>query len=431
MHNIEEEREVRSCGDRDQEAPRAGGAGWGAIRSGTMHIVLAAVAAILSAGTPPGAEQSVSIYDPGQGMEAYTVKAPAGWHVQGRVFYGSGCSTVPFMVFRATSPDGLSGLEVLPRFDWMWGNYLNKPPRGCLPLNEELSPAEGLRRLSRLMGFDYVGPVAVPPEMVENERKANASADASAQQYASKNPGTDAYHWETARAKVRYRNGTFPMEALLTATIMYHRQEFRFGPRRSNWTETCQAQVTIIRAREGNLDAVVEQLKGAGAHEFNPRWREMRLAILRAQDQQAAQQTAALGAAQLKAQQDLANLQMNLQQQQHDQLMATMNQRQVMQEQSMAVANRGSDMNLARQQQNWAASHAVASDWVDTALGQQTVKDPGTGQVSKVPAGFGYTWVDQTGKSAIVTHDPNVNPNGYQPGTWTLQQQVHGDGSSR
>jgi hypothetical protein len=29
------------------------------------------------------------------------------------------------------------------------------------------------------------------------------------------------------------------------------------------------------------------------------------------------------------------------------------------------------------------------------------------------------------------TNDPNADPNGSLPGTWTRQQVVHGDGSAR
>ncbi|MGZ6035647.1 MAG: hypothetical protein ACXWLG_09405, partial [Myxococcaceae bacterium] len=81
--------------------------------------------------------------------------------------------------------------------------------------------------------------------------------------------------------------------------------------------------------------------------------------------------------------------------------------------------------------QNMAAKDRIASDWVDTALGQQTVLDPTSGQVSKVSAMNDYIWIDQAAKKSFETRDPNADPNGNLQGTWTLQKRVHGDGSSR
>jgi hypothetical protein len=88
-------------------------------------------------------------------------------------------------------------------------------------------------------------------------------------------------------------------------------------------------------------------------------------------------------------------------------------------------------MSMAQSAQASAANHAVASDWVDSALGQQTVRDPTTGQVSKVSGAYSHTWINETGKTSFQTPDPNVDPNGHLQGTWTQQQQVHGDGTSR
>jgi len=382
-----------------------------------MHIVAAAVAAILTAGSD--GDQVVSIRDPGNGAEAYIVTVPAGWHVQGTLFHGTGCDQTPFGAFRATSQDGLTALELLPRLDWRWGTFMGqRPAPGCLPLSEELTPADLLRHLARLMQFEYAGPVPLSPKLAESQRRENARSDEQSERYSRRSPGTDAWHQESAQAKVRYQNGTFPMEALLTGTILYHRHTRPLGGQ-TVFNETCSATVRIVRAQQGKLDAAVQRLERADAA-WNRRWWDDQVALAHARDVEGAQRIARQYAAD-----------MELQQRQHDELIATMNRNQRVHEEEIAVMNRGSDLNLARQQDIWAKNRAVASDWIDTSLGQQTVLDPKTGQVSKVPAGFGFTWVDETGKSAIVTHDPNVNPNGYRPGTWTLQQHVHGDGSSR
>jgi hypothetical protein len=88
-------------------------------------------------------------------------------------------------------------------------------------------------------------------------------------------------------------------------------------------------------------------------------------------------------------------------------------------------------MSMHRAAQIANTSHTMASDWVDYALDQQTVRDPGTGQVSKVSSSYSYTWVDDSGKTSFQTNDGNANPNGYLTGNWSRQQQMHGDGTNK
>ena len=77
------------------------------------------------------------------------------------------------------------------------------------------------------------------------------------------------------------------------------------------------------------------------------------------------------------------------------------------------------------------ARSTSASNIVDYALNQQTVRDPNTGQTSKVSSASTYTWVDNTGRTAYQTSDVLANPNGVLPGTWTRQVAVNGDGTQR
>ena len=95
----------------------------------------------------------------------------------------------------------------------------------------------------------------------------------------------------------------------------------------------------------------------------------------------------------------------------------------------MANMQRGTDISMARAEASMNAQSRAASDWVDYALNQQTVLNPGTGQLSKVSSAYTYTWVDSTGHYRYQTNDPNANPNGTMQGTWTKQVVVHGDGS--
>jgi hypothetical protein len=95
----------------------------------------------------------------------------------------------------------------------------------------------------------------------------------------------------------------------------------------------------------------------------------------------------------------------------------------------MSTMQRGTDMSMHQAAQVANTNHTIASDWTDYSLDQQTVRDPNTGQVSKVSSSNSYTWVDASGKTAYQTNDVNANPNGTLQGTWTRQQVVHGDGT--
>lgn len=102
---------------------------------------------------------------------------------------------------------------------------------------------------------------------------------------------------------------------------------------------------------------------------------------------------------------------------------------QQMHQQFLASMQAGTNASMARTQANMNARGTAASDWVDLALNQSTVANPNTGQISKVSNMYGNTWVDGTGKTSYQTNDPNANPNGVLPGTWTRQTVVHGNGT--
>lgn len=382
-------------------------------------------------GLCPAGSRCTPLRDPVLGMDAFLVAAPLGWHTRGAVIYGTPCRQLPFPVFRVTSPDGLTSLERLPRMDWSWGKYLPKSPqKGCLPLREEITPADFLRTLSWMMGVEYVTEVPLAPAQMEAQKKWNAEADTLSEKTSRTRPQVyEANHMETALAKIRYQNGTFQMEGLLTVHLYCHRFAYG-GPRAGNWSEDCQAVVRAVRARAGKLDETVAALDKAGAIMI-PRWNQAYQSMAAARDAQVAQQLNQISQQQMQLQNQMFNQSMALQQQQHQQFLAAQNARFAVHQQEMSGMNQAQAASVTQHFQNMAARNAIASDWVDTALGQQTVRDSTTGQVSKVSGMSDYTWVDQTGKTSFQTRDPNADPNGHLQGTWTLQQRVHGDGSTR
>jgi hypothetical protein len=373
---------------------------------------------------PPKGMRGEAIRDPALNMDAFIVTVPADWHFQGAFFPGTGCSQIPFPVYRAYSPDGLTEVEGLPRLDWTWSNMPFGPKTtqpGCLPLKEAMSAAEFLKYISATLEVEYVGDVPVAKDMAEAQRKNLEQLNAmSATNAARMHVEPMTQHGEMAQAKVRYRNGTFPMEGLLTGNVScihspvpdYQHQHHNYA------TDTCSASVRLLRAPEGKLEAASKlmDVHTTGSRP-NPQWAQAYMALQAKRGQQM-----------LKQQMDNSNEQLR---RSHEQFMQSQAMHQRQHEQFMATMQRGTDMSMHRAAQIANTNHTMASDWVDYALDQQTVRDPSTGQVNKVSSSYSYTWVDDSGKTSFQTNDVNANPNGYMKGNWSRQQQVHGDGTSK
>jgi hypothetical protein len=384
-----------------------------------------------------GATKVQYISDPTlNNMNAFAITIPTKWHFQGILYQGGNCTPIPFGVFRATSPDGLSFVERLPALAWFWGKgpFLKFMPKtDCLPLSGPLSAQQFLVYLAGVMKVQYVGPEAVPEAENEMAQKALRDAEAVyAPKYAASHLTPPKTTRELARAIVTYRNGTFTMKGRLKVMIECtetfhpgqpgltpyggpgHPPQQTTGP--PSTVDKCTAGVTYYAAPDNQYAALVRQwdTPGMGGKAQDP-WQQAW--IKRNQEQTQAMMNQMNRDAQ-------ARMQAQSQQFQHDQAV-----RQQMHEQFLATMQRGTDQSMARAQQNMNARSTATSDWVDYALDRQTVADPSTGQVSKVSSTYSYTWVDSTGKTSYQTNDPNANPNGVLQGTWTQQKVVHGDGS--
>jgi hypothetical protein len=59
-----------------------------------------------------------TVYDPLYGVPAYKVKIPADWKFQGQVVR-TACED-DYLVWRAESPDGLTGMQRMPKVHWAY-----------------------------------------------------------------------------------------------------------------------------------------------------------------------------------------------------------------------------------------------------------------------------------------------------------------------
>jgi hypothetical protein len=361
-------------------------------------------------------------------MNAYSVTIPAKWHFQGVLYQGGNCASVPFGVFRATSPDGLSYVERMPALGWVWGTgpmLTYMPKNDCLPLKGPMSAQQFLKYLAATMKVDYVGPELEPAE--EDAKAQQALRDAQAvyaPKYAAMNTQPPKTTRELARATVSYKNGTFPMRGRLKVMVECMETVYPgmksvlrgIADRPSSTVDKCTAGVTYYTAPESQYQAMIRQWDAPGmGGKAEDAWQQAWVQRNSEQSQQMISQMNRNAAAQRQA---------SAQQFSHDQAV-----RQQMHEQFMATMQRGTDMSMARTQASMNARSTSTSDWVDYALDRKTVLDPTTGQVSKVSSSYTHTWIDSTGKTSFQTNDINANPNGVLPGNWTQQQVVHGDGS--
>ena len=390
-------------------------------------------------GSAPAGMRLETIDDPTLGMTAFSVAVPAKWHFAGRMIQGTSCSSIAFPVFRATSPDGLTVLERLPRMDWKWQEGPGAEPvrdanHDCLPLEQYLAAQEFLKKIAQMMGVEYVGENPIPAADLDKIQQAFARAkEANAARYRASGMQPPDERREDGQAFVRYSNGSFTMKGLMSASIYCsavngHKGFGLYGPPRTSYQ--CTANVRYIHAPEAQLAAAVKMLDQAGATQRDA-WTQAWNARLQ---QQAAQTRAVLNQ---MAQTSMANSQAQFQASQaqqaasHQQFMQSQATNQRMHEQFLSTMQRGTDMSMARANQAMQARSTSASNIVDYALNQQTVRDPNTGQTNKVSNAYNYTWVDNTGKVGYQTSDGLANPNGVLPGTWTRQQVVNGDGTPK
>jgi len=126
----------------------------------TMKLAAAIVAAFSLQGQSAGMGQ-YSIDDPVLQMRAWTLTAPAGWTVAGTMLPPPSCSTGTSPVYKAVSPDGNTGVYLLPRADWAWGAGV-RPATDCLPFGQEVSAKAYLTYLTRVLHVAFVSEEPIP-----------------------------------------------------------------------------------------------------------------------------------------------------------------------------------------------------------------------------------------------------------------------------
>lgn len=402
---------------------------------------MASYAQNASGGVPAKGTRLEAIDDPTLGMTAYSVTVPANWHFAGTIIQGTSCSGIAFPVFRATSRDGLTVMETLPRMDWGWQTGPGAEPtrdanHDCLPLEEYLHVQDFLKVIAGMMGVEYVAEAPMPAaelEQIQQTFQRNKAANEARYRANGMQP-PDARR-EDGQAFVRYANGSFTMKGLLNASTYCSAMNRRRPPgfRGPPYTDyKCTATVRYVRAPEAQLDATVQMLKQEHAGEKpEDAWLQAWNARLQQQTQQNIAIINQMGQQSMRNIQAMSQASQAAQAASHQQFMQSQATNQRLHEQFLGTMQRGTDMSMARANQAMQARSTSTSNIVDYALNQQTVRDPNSGQVTKVSNANTYTWLDSTGKVGYQTSDGLANPNGVLPGTWTRQDVVNGDGTPK
>jgi hypothetical protein len=101
----------------------------------------------------------VDITDPVLRMKASSYSIPANWNYEDRVGPGSSCVNAATPFWRASSPDGLSGVKLLPRVDWSWSSrpLTNAPPASdCLPLTQIVKARDFIAHMLPVLQVEFV-----------------------------------------------------------------------------------------------------------------------------------------------------------------------------------------------------------------------------------------------------------------------------------
>lgn len=317
-----------------------------------------------------GATRVEYITDPTMNnMRVMPVQVPASWSFRG-VLVPKGTCTDISEVFRATSPDGHSFAEVMPRMGWVWGNLYagSNMQAGCLPFNKPVTALEFVKYMTATLQVEYLeekpvrgysGPVPIPGGQ-----------------------------WTTAMATVRFKNGSLNMMGSLQAGLFCKQLPQAGGeaapirglgyPSQQNAGPAlegghCDAVVTYIAAPENQFAEVINiwSAPGMGRHRELDDWvsaYSQRYANwLQAKTNRLLNESNAAFAARQQMYRDQAAVQ----QQAHDQFLQTMQE--------------GTDRSMANAARIANSNHTMASDMVDYSLDRQTVRDVNTGVVYKVP----------------------------------------------
>lgn len=204
----------------------------------------------------------VTISDPMFNMPAFKVQIPSDWKFEGAVVR-TACEGAQ-LVYRAESPDGLTGVQSMPKVHWVYSQnnqVLQQSNKAC----GVHAPVPALKQAPEIAAATRPHPEIVKvepftvPGAAEMAAKFNAAMENQARAYGQ--PNTHAHETgDAARIRIRYTYRGHAEEELMTvSTLIVDQPVLVMG----GWAHALQTDnfVNGFRAPAGKLDAVLTALQ--------------------------------------------------------------------------------------------------------------------------------------------------------------------------
>ncbi len=308
-------------------------------------------------------------------MTAFTVLIPAGWRTEGGIVWQqnmSGCGkNTPHVAWRATSPDGLSAMEILPEETWSGNNTqgYNMPQQGCPNLwirtaKEYIHTwVEHNRRGARVLEYrDRPDFVAALKKQLQQQQQVAL-------------PGMDFQQWaEGGQALIAYNQQGTEVRELIGIAVLFSLTRMQ-GVMPGEFQEIL-SMVSLpgfaMRAPDGHLDRKVsEMLRKSGRP--NPQWQARML--------------------------------------QHQRKIAQINAKGAM-DRSRIIAKTGDEIR-EMQRDSWekrnASQDRMHREASEAIRGTETYKDPHYGGTVELDNSYDHAWQLNDG-TYVLTDDPSFAP---------------------
>jgi hypothetical protein len=323
--------------------------------------------AVSGAGADSGATRTEYIKDPTlNNMNAQSVVIPASWRFQGVMVPKNPCTNDISKVWRATSPDGHSFVELMPRVGWKWGRLPGDSGSqdGCLPLNQPVSAPQFVRFMANLLHVEYLADVPVPGQAGGGGVQTRVGL------------------YTKALGTVRFSNGSTKMNGLLRVDLTCTHPAPMGTPGAQSWAGgsgtgqapsagRCTAVVGYLTAPESQFDSVKQLWSGPemGPQKELADWVAISSKRYNDQTQALTKQFDDESNAAFAMRQQAYKDQAAAQQKEHEEFLDTM--------------QRGTDISINNTQRAMNARGTAASDWVDYSLDRKTIMDTNTGAIYK------------------------------------------------
>jgi|ERR1019366_770534 hypothetical protein len=359
----------------------------------------------------PVATKTASIFDPTlRGLLFTTYTIPADWVFQGDMTQGTGCDVGDYPFFRATSPDGLTGVKLFPPTQFAWTSNprsMPGPQSGCIPRVGKIDAADYMKYLIGRWNVELVRDLT-NPEQIEQVRKQVTPFD-------PRNPaGWRIFYRDQAGSLVRTNINSIKEMEEIDVFVTCDDQSDVTRVRRYS----CSVVVGTTWAPEGKLLSTIQMWHSIAKRTDNPVHQQAWI-------QRNGEQWAAITRRNI-ARDNAFYSNLNAQIISNGEgFRAQQDAKFAGHEAQLAVQQRGGDINSRQQQDRWNSRQTHTNDMVDSILNQQKRYDPNTGQTFKTDNGYNYNWVNHNSSKYYQTNDINDNPNGRGTGNWTVAPNVH------